>query len=78
MKRKTFKVQDLVNRTNDRLRVSTCSPEVRLGMIAVLESILHETGNYRGFNYLEGKVGESGYVESFGDESRRYYYYKED
>ena len=78
MKRKTFKVKDLVDKMNSRLENSTCSPEARFGMISVLESILHETGNYAGFNYLEsGEVGESGYVESFGDESRRFYYYKE-
>ena len=78
MKRKTFNVKDLVDKMNDRLKNSTCSPEARFGMISVLESILHETGNYRGFTYLEGEVGESGYVEKFGDESRRFYFYKED
>ena len=77
MKHKTFKVKDLVEQINSRLKNSTCSSEARFGMISVLESVLHETGNYHGFNYLETVWGSDGNAESFGDESRRYYYYKE-
>jgi len=55
-KRKTFKVLDLVNSVNERLRVSTCSPEARHGMCSLVEEVLHSTGNYDGFRYLN--VGE--------------------
>ena len=52
-KRKTVDVTDLRIRINDMLRLSQCNREVRRGMIAVLEGVLHDTGNYKGFRYLE-------------------------
>jgi len=51
--RKTLKVGSLVNKINAMLKDSTCSPDVRNGMICVLEDALHETGNYEGFRYLD-------------------------
>ena len=51
-RRKTVEVAWLRELVNARLEKSTCSPEVRRGMASVLESVLHETGNYRGFQYL--------------------------
>lgn len=51
-KRKTVKVDDLVEQANQMLRVSTCKPEVRQGIINFLEHFLWETGNYKGFRYL--------------------------
>lgn len=53
MARKTVDVDAIRIKTNDMLALSTCSPDVRQGMIAVLTEILHSTGNYRGFSYLE-------------------------
>lgn len=51
-KRKTVSVEFVVNRANTMLAKSTCSAEVRQGVINFLEDILHETGNYKGFRYL--------------------------
>jgi hypothetical protein len=70
--RKTFKVSDLIDRVNNMLDTSTCSPEERFGMIAVLGMVLHETGNYVGYNnILEGQVCTH---KEQPDDSRRYYY----
>ena len=51
-RRKTLNVSTLVEEVNTMLRESTCSKDARLGMCAVLERMLHETGNYDGFRYL--------------------------
>jgi hypothetical protein len=57
MARKTFDVNQVVLKVNEMLAISTCSPEVRQGAMNVLETVLHETGNYRGFRYLlQGEV----------------------
>lgn len=70
--RKTVDVKSVRERVNKMLDVSTCTSEERFGMIAVLEMILHDTGNYRGFNnILEGQV--CSYKEQ-PDDSRRHYY----
>jgi hypothetical protein len=53
MSRKTFNVEQFKNQVNDMLAQSTSEPEVRQGMIVVLERMLHDTGNYHGFRYLE-------------------------
>ena len=52
MTRKTFNVSDFIARTNERLSISTCVPEIRMGMMAAAEEVLHATGNYKGFRYL--------------------------
>ena len=52
-KRKTFNVSELVDMVNGICRHS--APEVaerRQGAMNVLETVLHETGNYKGFRYL--------------------------
>ena len=51
-RRKTIEVSQLVAHVNESLRTSTDSPEVRLGMILLLDKVLFETGNYNGFRYL--------------------------
>ncbi len=43
--------------------------DYRFGMGTMLASILHETGNYRGFAYLD-----SPFVKGETDESRVHYY----
>lgn len=53
MKRKTFEVNNIRTKVNSMLADSICSPDGRIGMLHVLETILHETGNYEGFRYLE-------------------------
>ena len=49
---KTIKVEKIRTQINSMIAGSTCSPDGRQGMIQVLESILHESGNYNGFRYL--------------------------
>lgn len=53
MAKKTISVEYIRGFVNDSLQNSTCSPDVREGMIALLERTLHETGNYHGFRYLD-------------------------
>jgi hypothetical protein len=72
MKRKTVRVTDVVDTVNRILDVSTCSVDTRWGMIAILEQILHDSGNYKGYNNVkDGKI--CGYKEQ-PDDTRRYYY----
>ena len=51
MARKTISVAQLVNETNLRNKVSSCAPEIRQGWNHMLESILHDSGNYQGFGF---------------------------
>ena len=51
-KRKTFKVEDFKNSVNFCLRYGLESPDHRQALITALDSILHSTGNYYGFHYL--------------------------
>ena len=54
MAKKTFKVDDLREMVNHSLSNSSNDQLHQLdGMIAILEQVLHETGNYHGFRYLE-------------------------
>jgi hypothetical protein len=82
MARKTCYVRDLIEEVNRRNSVSTCPPDVRSGWNSLLDGVLHETGNYRGYTYLEARhvpVGQAPGVlrtetgNVFPDESRRNY-----
>lgn len=53
MSRKTFKVDEFKNQINELLAGSTCSRDVRNGMMTALQVVLHDTGNYHGFRYLD-------------------------
>lgn len=89
MTRKTIHVDALVNRANALLRNSTADKGIRMGVIALLENVLHETGSYRGFGYLrqhEVPEGELPGVQwptlpeednphaTYPDDTRRFYY----
>lgn len=50
--RTTVRVCDILELVNRRNRTGTQTPEQREGANCLLESILHETGNYNGFGYL--------------------------
>jgi len=52
MAKKTFSVDQLKNTVNRVLSVSITDRANREGIIAVLEYVLHQTGNYRGYRYL--------------------------
>ena len=54
MARKTISVEFVKDEINATLaRSADSESERRWGMMAVLEKILHESGNYSGFRYLE-------------------------
>lgn len=72
-KRRTIHVETLRAKVNSMIAASTCSPPERLAMANVLETVLHDTGNYRGFAYLDAKFDMYGELVS-GDESRRKYF----
>ena len=50
--RKTIAVAEFKDTINDYLATSVCSADVRQGMIEALTTVLHSTGNYKGFHYL--------------------------
>lgn len=53
MVRKTFNVDRLIVMVNGICKDSAPeSQDIRQGAMNVLEAVLHETGNYRGFRYL--------------------------
>jgi hypothetical protein len=56
--RKTLTVDDLRRTVNSMIAVHqvNCPDDTakREGLIAVLEFVLHDTGNYKGFRYLDG------------------------
>ena len=86
-KRKTIEVKRLVDEVNRINRESTFSPEHREGINLFLENILHETGNYEGFNHLYERdvpagekpgiifdeSGEHNHV--FPDDTRKVYFF---
>jgi hypothetical protein len=55
MARKTFDVETLKRRVNARLDSPMSSPEGRWELARVLEDVLHQTDNYKGFGYLESE-----------------------
>lgn len=81
MARKTIPVADLVDRVNTRLatpdstlRLADLTPEqaFRLGMASLLDSVLHETGNYKGFGYQVSELVEGQLRPGYDDTRRRY------
>jgi hypothetical protein len=67
--RKTIAVGTLLHRLNYFLANDKGTADEREIMISFVEGILHDTGNYRGYRYIEGPDGE---VDGLG--SRRYYF----
>ena len=67
--RKTIEVGTLLHRLNYFLANDKGTAEEREIMISFVEGILHDTGNYRGYRYIDGPDGE---VDGLG--SRRYYF----
>lgn len=82
--RKTFDVKNLIAIVNERNKNSICSPDVRQGWNDLLDSILHATGNYNGFGYLQetsvpkgqkpGMAKDEKGENIFPDPTRIYYY----
>lgn len=53
MSRKTFNVEVFKHDVNNLLSESECSSDIRMGYILLLEKLLHQTSNYKGFGYLK-------------------------
>lgn len=73
MPRKTANVDQIRSKANyylantsDTNDPTIVSPERRMGVASLLEQILQDTDNYKGFRYLDGYPCE--------DESRREYF----
>jgi hypothetical protein len=85
MKRKTTKVADVLKLVNDILKNSKDSlvPQ-REGQALVLEQILHSTGNYHGFRYLDANdmktssIGTTVGVREFNGQTKRWNFDKTD
>ncbi len=57
MSRKTLTVEFLKKKINDRIAMPSATPEIRKELASLLSFVLHETGNYRGFNYVDWMQG---------------------
>jgi hypothetical protein len=62
MSRKTVKIESIINTVNVYLKDSTCTAEERKGMKIVLEGLLFETDNYRGYRFLEAHEVPMGHL----------------
>jgi len=51
MHKKTLKVKELIDKINSYLGSDNISQCEKSGFCTLLETILHDTGNYRGFSY---------------------------
>jgi hypothetical protein len=72
IRRKTFSVGTMLHRVNHFLATSTSTVLERQTLIAFIENILHETGNYLGFRYISDLHGEVDITRT-----RRFYYVSE-
>jgi len=74
MSRKTISVEKIKNKANELLANPDIIMEEKLGVITMIESVLHETDNYNGFMYL--MLGENGSAPRLGTDgwvSRKYF-----
>lgn len=82
MPRKTVPVEDLIERVNRMIDLAR-TPGERTTLAVLLESVLMDTGNYNGFQYLPSEFlpgdeqARTGKVlrDDF-DDTRRHYYYR--
>lgn len=55
MARKTIEVGKILKMANTFLAAKHTTDDEREGVCALLEAVLHESGNYEGFRYLDAK-----------------------
>lgn len=82
--RKTIRVEDFVKKMNEKLAEDTMGVEYRLAVTHIVEQMLHDTGNYKGFGFLtqsEVPCGEKPGINANGpdafintDKTRRIYF----
>ena len=65
--RKTVEVGKMLRMANSFLAAENTTADEREGVCALMEAILFETGNYRGYRYLDTDQIE-------GNGSRRFYF----
>jgi len=65
--RKTVEVGTLLHRVNYFLKNANSTPAEREVLCTFIEGVLHDTGNYRGYAYLDT-------AEIEGNGSRRHYF----
>lgn len=72
MSRKTAPVIDLLKYANHQLKRTDqyATKEYKIGVICMLENILHETGNYAGFTFVDNNDSDTG---TLGYYTRQYY-----
>lgn len=74
MARKTFEIAPVVTTVNTLLASPEFSAEERRGAYLILERILLDSGNYRGFSYLPTELNEDGTIlrKDYDSTRRRY------
>jgi hypothetical protein len=70
--KKTIKVTEMLNWANEQLSRTDNYADVRFksGISTMIEKILHETGNYKGFGFINNDDSETA---TLGYYSRFYY-----
>ena len=73
MSRKTTPVRSIVDYANKMLKRTDeyATKEYKIGIICMLEEVLHATDNYRGFMFINNDDSE---CDTLGYYSRQYFY----
>jgi len=73
MSRKTTSVRSMLDYANKMLKRSDeyATKEYKIGIICMLEEVLHATGNYKGFMFINNDDSE---CDTLGYYSRQYFY----
>jgi hypothetical protein len=81
--RKSIDIANLVAMANAMLSAEEPSKETRMGIIALLDRALHDTGRYAGYNYQPSEFlpadlqSDHAVLRPDYDDSRRVYYVKQ-
>jgi len=73
-KRRTIKVKELVDHVNSKLVNPGIDKYGKFTLSMLLESFLHETGNYAGYNHVFNWTEASDEEKKSRDYDRHYYY----
>jgi len=73
MSRKTTSVLEMLEHANNMLKRTDeyATKEFKIGVICMLEGVLHATGNYSGFMFVNNEDSDTG---TLGYYSRQYFY----
>lgn len=71
--RKTVAVADLKDRVNKILAHAPTTRQNRIAVASLLEGVLMDTGNYKGFQYLHTELDLNGQLRPKHDDTRRRY-----